>query len=117
MGSALTGNLGERLAARFLKERRFKIIETNYWRKWGEIDIIAEKDDILHFVEVRATVSPETSGYRPEENIRLWKKQRMSRAIRTYLSDRKISNEKEFLIDVIAMSLDFLRKKAKVRWV
>jgi len=117
MGSALTGNLGERLAARFLKERRFKIIETNYWRKWGEIDIIAEKDDILHFVEVKATVSPETSGYRPEENIRLWKKQRMSRAIRTYLSDRKISNEKEFLIDVIAMSLDFLRKKAKVRWV
>ena len=112
-----TGSIGEKLAFRFLQERGFKIIETNYWRKWGEIDIVAEKDNILHFVEVKATVSPETSGYRPEENIRLWKKQRMSRAIKTYLSDRHISDEKEFLIDVVAMNLDFLNKKVKMRWV
>lgn len=112
-----TGYLGERLAVLFLRERGFNIVETNYWRKWGEIDIIAKKNDILHFVEVKATVSSETSGYRPEENIRLWKKQRMSRAIRTYLLDRKIPEEKEFLIDVIALNLDFSNKKAKVRWV
>src|SRR3989344_5777377 len=112
-----TGSIGEKLAFRFLQERGFKIIETNYWRKWGEIDIVAEKDNILHFVEVKATVSPETSGYRPEENIRLWKKQRMSRAIKTYLSDRHISDEKEFLIDVVTMTLVFLNKKVKMRWV
>ncbi|MEK7560306.1 MAG: YraN family protein, partial [Patescibacteria group bacterium] len=64
-----TGNLGEKLAAKFLSANGFKIVETNYWRKWGEIDIIAEKDNILHFVEVKATGSDEESGYRPEENI------------------------------------------------
>ncbi|MEK7502834.1 MAG: YraN family protein [Patescibacteria group bacterium] len=128
MDSAVTGNTGEKLAVRFLKDRGFNIIETNYRKKWGEIDIIAEKNDILHFVEVKASVSPAfakaSSGkhevndfYRPEENIRLWKKQRMSRAIRTYLLDRKVPEEKEFLIDVIAMNLDFSNKIAKIRWV
>ena len=112
-----TGNLGERLATRFLRNKGFNVVETNYRRKWGEIDIIAEKDDILHFVEVKATASSDSLGYRPEENIRLWKKQRMSRAIRTYLMDRKISDEKEFEIDVIALNLDFLNKKAKVRFI
>lgn len=123
-----TGNLGERLAARFLKDGGFKIIETNYRKKWGEIDIIAEKENILHFVEVKAAVSPafakasagkhETNDfYRPEENIRAWKKQRMARAIKTYLLDKKILDEKEFLIDVIAINLDFLSKKAKIRFI
>ncbi len=111
------GNIGEKLAVRFLKNKGFDIIETNYRRKWGEIDIIAEKNNILHFVEVKATVSLETSGYRPEENIRLWKKQRMSRAIRTYLMDKKISDKKEFLIDVLALNMDFSKKRAKIRWV
>jgi len=112
-----TGNIGEYLAAKFLKERGFDIVETNYRKKWGEIDIVAEKNCILHFVEVKATVSRETSGYRPEENIRLWKKQRMARAIKTYLLDRNVSYETEFLVDVIALNLDFFSKKAKVRWV
>ena len=112
-----TGNIGEYLAAKFLKERGFDIVETNYRKKWGEIDIVAEKNRILHFVEVKATVSRETSGYRPEENIRLWKKQRMARAIKTYLLDRNVSYETEFLVDVIALNLDFFSKKAKVRWV
>ena len=111
------GNIGEKLAVRFLKNKGFDIIETNYRRKWGEIDIIAEKNNILHFVEVKATVSLETSGYRPEENIRLWKKQRMSRAIRTYLMDKKISDKKEFLIDVLALNVDFSEKKVKIKWV
>lgn len=120
MESSVTGGLGEKLATRFLREQGFKIVETNYRKKWGEIDIIAEKSDILHFVEVKATatVSQETNDeYRPEENIRLWKKQRMARAIKTYLLDRKISDEKEFEIDVIALNLDFLSRKAKIRWV
>lgn len=117
MESSITGSLGEKLATRFLKERGFNIVETNYRKKWGEIDIIAEKDDVLHFVEVKATVSSETSGYRPEENIRLWKKQRMSRAIRTYLSERKIPEEKEFEVNVVALNLDFLNKKTKLRFI
>jgi len=111
------GNLGENLACRFLEERGFKIIERNYRKKWGELDIIAEKEGILHFVEVKSlTWRPGRQvEYLPEDNVRLWKKQRMSRAIRTYFLDRKISDEQDFEIDIAAVFLDFNRKKARIR--
>ena len=54
-----TGNLGEELTASFLEGKGYKIIERNYRKKWGEIDIVAELDGVLHFVEVKAlTVRP-----------------------------------------------------------
>ena len=112
------GNLGENLACRFLAERGFKIVERNYRKKWGELDIVAEKNKILHFVEVKSlTWRPgrQVEEYMPEANVRLWKKQRMSRAIRTYLLDRKISDEQDFEIDIVAVFLDFNRKKARIR--
>lgn len=107
-----TGNIGEGLACRFLIERGFKIVEKNYRKKWGELDIVAEREGILHFVEVKAISNPD---YNPEANLRLWKKQRLSRAIRTYLAERKIPDEQDFLIDIIAIYLDFPRKKARIR--
>src|SRR3989344_1275749 len=111
------GNLGENLACRFLEERGFKIIERNHRKKWGELDIIAEKEGILHFVQVKSlTWRPcRQVEYLPEDNVRLWKKQRMSRAIRTYFFDRKISDETDFKMAIAAVFLDFNRKKARIR--
>ena len=107
-----TGNLGENLACKFLAERGFKIVERNYRKKWGELDIVAEKEGILHFVEVKSSSNP---NFRPEDAVRAWKKKRMSRAIRTYLLDHKIPDETDFQIDVAAVFLDFIRKKARIR--
>ncbi len=57
MGSSRNFSLGadgEGLAARFLIERGFRIVERNYrFGRHGEIDIIAEKDDLVIFVEVK----------------------------------------------------------------
>ncbi|MBI2121043.1 MAG: YraN family protein [Parcubacteria group bacterium] len=50
------GDLGEDVATMFLMKQGFKVLERNYLRKWGEIDIIAKKDQKLYFVEVK-TVS------------------------------------------------------------
>jgi Holliday junction resolvase-like predicted endonuclease len=63
-----TGNLGEDIAAMFLMKHGFGIIERNYLRKWGEIDIVAKKGGVLHFVEVK-TVSCGTRGTVPHENL------------------------------------------------
>lgn len=112
------GDIGEALVARFLEKRGYKIVERNYLRKWGEIDIVAEKDRILHFVEVKSLtwrLSRQVEEYMPEANMRLWKKQRMTRAIKTYLLDRKISDDQDFQIDIAAVFLDFEHKKAKIR--
>ncbi len=112
------GQIGEELASRFLQSNGYRINDRNYRKKWGEIDIIAEKDDMLHFIEVKAnSVSRFTHKYMPEDNVRLWKKQRLSRAIKTYFLDKKIGDDQEFQIDVLAVFLDFENKKAKIRMV
>lgn len=47
------GNLGEITAVKFLKKNKYKILETNYKTKLGEIDIICENKDYIVFVEVK----------------------------------------------------------------
>ena len=48
------GDIGENIACHFLKKRGFEILDRNYSRKWGELDIVAKKDSIIHFVEVKS---------------------------------------------------------------
>ena len=48
-----TGNKGERAAAELLQQKGYEIIGRNYKNKWGEVDIIAEKDTRIVFVEVK----------------------------------------------------------------
>lgn len=61
------GKLGERLAAEYLLEKKFDILHQNWRFKHWEIDIIAEKENTLHFVEVK-TRRNKNFGY-PEEAI------------------------------------------------
>ncbi|HEC1788756.1 TPA: YraN family protein, partial [Campylobacter lari] len=51
----LFGKKGEELACEFLKTQGFEILKRNFYSKFGEIDIIAKKDKILHFIEVKST--------------------------------------------------------------
>ena len=51
----LFGDQSEDFATAFLKQEDFIILERNYFaRKLGEIDIIAQRDDVLHFIEVKS---------------------------------------------------------------
>lgn len=110
------GALGENIACRFLVKHGFMILDRNYNKKWGEIDIVAEKDKAVHFIEVKTVVSYETDKYRPEENVHYQKFKRLSRVIQTYLLDKGVSCETEWQIDVIAVFLDLENKKAKFRF-
>lgn len=49
----LLGQKGEREAVKYLKRKGYKIIETNWYAKWAELDIVAVEDDTLVFVEVK----------------------------------------------------------------
>lgn len=112
------GNIGEKLAEKFLVKRGFAVLEKNYRKKWGEIDIVVQKDKVLHFIEVKAVSHPPTQAdddFRPEENVHPWKLKRLSRAIQTYLLERKVSCETEWQLDIIAVFLDLKNKKAKFR--
>jgi putative endonuclease len=118
------GELGENIAVKFLVKRGFSVIDRNYTKKWGEIDIVAEKSDKLYFIEVksvsRATlsnVSPETESYKAEDNMHPWKLQRLSRTIQTYLLSKKVPDEKGWQVDLLVVYLNLKAKKAKVKVV
>ncbi len=62
-----TGNLGENIAKEYLENKGYKIIDQNYKTKYAEIDIIAERKNVLVFVEVR-TKTNEQFGT-PEDTL------------------------------------------------
>lgn len=125
-GTKNLGQLGENLATQFLKRHNFEIIDRNYRKKWGEIDIVAKNNGLLHFVEVK-TVGQEpknlTPGhyddydYEAEERVTFWKRKRLGRAIQTYLLEKRISEEEPYQVDVVAIYLDRRNKKARIRLV
>ncbi|MBR2068568.1 MAG: YraN family protein [Candidatus Gastranaerophilales bacterium] len=54
MNNKATGKYGEEIAQKYLIKQGYKIIETNFrYSKMAEIDIIAQKNNVLHFVEVK----------------------------------------------------------------
>jgi len=119
------GKLGEDIAARHLKNKGFSVIEQNYRKKCGEIDIIAKKGSITHFIEVKtvthentkdfgANVSRVTDKYRPEDNIHPRKLKRLARVIQLYLYEKHSNGSPEWVFDVITVHLDTKNKQARV---
>ena len=133
------GQLGEDIAEKYLKKQGFSILDRNYWKKWGEIDIVGENKGKIHFVEVKAvrveglsivgpiegnngeTVAcpakllPKSEvGYRPEENVHPKKLERMRRVIQTYILEKGIE-DREWQFDVITVQIDMRSRKARVR--
>lgn len=102
-----TGQLGEDIATRFLKKKRYKIIERNYREKWGEIDIIAiSPKKVLVFVEVKTVTGP--SPYvLPEEHLTSAKLTRLQRTAELYANsqDDKLI-KRGWRIDLLAIIID-----------
>lgn len=108
------GDMGENIACDFLKKRGFEIVERNYLRKWGEIDIVAKKEGIMRFVEVKS-VSRATSGYRAEDNMHPWKLKRLGRAMQTYLLEKKL--DCDWQLDLITVQMNTATRKARVELI
>ncbi len=111
------GDLGEGIACRFLEKRGFQIIERNYLKKWGEIDIVAKKGELMHFIEVKSVshVTAGSSGYRPEDNVHPWKIKRLYRTIETYLLHKKL--DCDWQLDLITVKMDMDTRKAHVELI
>ena len=69
------GKKSENLVCRFLKTKNFKIISQNWWlKRFGEIDIIALKDNCYYFIEVKSLTANEI--FDPSVNYNLEKKKK-----------------------------------------
>ncbi len=112
------GQKGEKIAVMFLVKRGFTIIEQNYTRKCGEIDIVAKKGRTLHFVEVKTLRKVLSHVKRPEyspfDNVGRKKLERFARACQMFIAERHVSRETPWQIDVVSVVLDTDTKEAKV---
>lgn len=96
------GEFGEKVAAFYLEKKGYKILKRNFRIKGGEIDIIAEKDGIIAFVEVK-TRTPDfiESGF---DAVTLRKKRLIIRASQIY--SVKFPHELQPRFDVVQIIAD-----------
>ncbi len=100
------GEIAERKAISFLQDLDFEIIETNFYaKKLGEIDIIAKKDNIYHFCEVKSAIDYETAI----NNITNSKLSKIKRSANYYIQTKKLDTA--YCIDAIIVTdktIDFI---------
>ncbi len=80
------GKEGEKIAAKLLEDKGYKIIERNYYTRFGEIDLIASKNGVLTFVEVKLKHGDDFGT--PEEMIGNSKLSQIQRMAEFYLMDK-----------------------------
>jgi Holliday junction resolvase-like predicted endonuclease len=154
-----TGDLGEKIAGRFLRSKGFDIVGWNYLKPWGEIDIITQKGEETHFIEVKtisvtgAAIYGETPGflkkckiflsdkfgrpewaytihestgdeqrggvdeYLPEDNLHSWKLERLKKAIRSYMTEKRMPEDADWQLDAVIVRIETKGKTALVEYL
>lgn len=99
------GDIGEEAATTFLKKHGFKILDRNYGKPWGEIDIIAEKEGIIRFVEVKTSEFHYDPSFTPEKRVNSKKQEKLKRICETYLLEKELRETQLWQIDVVSVIL------------
>ncbi|MDE1940987.1 MAG: YraN family protein [Patescibacteria group bacterium] len=111
------GDIGEDIACKFIQNKGFSLILRNYRKAWGEIDIIARKDGVLHFIEVKSITATSDTGHRPEENVHGNKQRHIRRMIQTYYLEHGLGSDTEFQFHVITVKMNERTRRASVKMI
>jgi len=132
MNSKEIGNLGEEIACNYLQKKGYKILEKNYSPQFisgpniGEIDIVAEKEKTLSFIEVKTLIcnSLRSKNSRewasvifPEDKVNLKKQRKIIKTAQSYFLENKYPLDTKWQIDVLAIEIDLGRRKARIRYI
>lgn len=110
-----SGQLGEDIAAHYLKKKGYKILQNNYHSRFGEVDLVCQTSDgAWAFVEVKFRRSNKFGS--PEESVTTGKLKKIIKTAQMYL----LRNTKElsipcFQIDVVAIEFDKVKNSYKIR--
>ena len=96
------GKRGETVARRHLETSGYRILESNYRAKEGEIDLVAEQDGALVFVEVRTRTGAAIGS--PEESVTPAKRSHLVAAAQQYLQAHQ-AEDREWRIDLVAVEI------------
>ena len=103
MNTKITGNAGEIKAAEYLLKKGYSIIERNYRTKGGEVDIIAGKDDVVVFVEVKSL--PNGSPELLQTELNRGKLQRIVKTSKRFLLKHRQYSNSYVRYDVIVIDM------------
>jgi len=115
-----TGNWGEKIAEDFLKRKDYKILDKNYSFRIpgnpqkGEIDIIAERENGIIFVEVKTLCVRSGQAFLPEDKVNFSKQKKLIKTAESWLMKNKIPLNSKWQIDVISINTDKDFKEAKI---
>ena len=85
------GNLGEEVAAQYLLGKGYKILQRQFHSRFGEIDLVAKKNDTVAFIEVKAyKVGSQTSPYYAVSRS---KQDKVKKTARYYLMTKGLRND------------------------
>ncbi len=113
------GKIGENIAKTFLMKHGFSVVDINYRTKYGEIDIIANKDNVIRFVEVKSVKvrdfeSINNLTVKPEDNLTKDKWSKLVVSCEIYLQHKNISNETKWQIDLACVYINTETRQGKV---
>ncbi|MBI5047848.1 MAG: YraN family protein [Deltaproteobacteria bacterium] len=97
-----TGRQGEELAAAFLKQNGYRILENNFRCRYGEIDIIATEGKTLAFIEVKTKTNNKFGP--PKLAVDFNKQRQLSKTATAYLIQKKLTNYPA-RFDVVGISI------------
>ena len=106
--SRKAGNIAEDRAVRFLLQNGFRVIERNFYSRFGEVDIIALKDEVLHFIEVKSGKGE------PIYKITPSKLSKIRKTIQFYLNKTKL--DFDYCIDGVIIKGDDIELFENIGW-
>lgn len=104
------GKEAEEVACDFLRKKGFVILERNFYTRFGELDIIAKKDIVLYFVEVKSGV-----GFEPVYNLNPTKLQRLQKSVAIYLAKKCINTP--FCLSAVILSKNKREESFSIEWL
>ena len=105
MRTKTLGDIGERIAENYLKQKDYKILDKNFrYSKLGEIDIVAQKGAGVVFIEVKTRKKKHVSDFMPEDSITRDKQKKLIKLSQIYLSKHKLF-DRSWQIDVLAVEI------------
>jgi putative endonuclease len=109
---SLTGADGESVAAQYLEKKGYRILKRNYRTSGAEVDLIAQKDDTLCFVEVKTR---ETDDYGlPEEFVDERKRRKIIRATKVFIGQKRYE---DYFVRFDIISLLYRGDKVKIKHI
>lgn len=116
------GKIGEKIAREFLTKQGFHIADQNYAIKQGELDIVATKDKVLHFIEVKSVKvrdcnHVENLAVSPEDNLTFAKWSKILITVETYLKHKSVPHETKYQTDLACVYIDTEKREGRVKLI